>query len=155
MIGVVQRVSRGCVEVADELVGQVDAGFVVLVGVHVEDTVADASYLARRIHEFRVFEDDQGRMNRDLAAVKGGVLAVPQFTLIAGLRKGRRPEFLSAAAPQEGRRLFDLFVSELRQRGIPVETGRFGATMKVSLVNEGPATFIFDTHLLRSEPRSA
>ena len=153
MIGVLQRVSSGKVEVDAAVVGEIRGGFVVLLGVHQNDQQEDAHYLARRIAELRVFEDPQGRMNRDLEAVGGSVLAVPQFTLLAGLRKGRRPDFLDAAEPALGRRLFECFVDSLKQRGVTVETGRFGATMKVTLVNEGPATFVFDTHQLRAEPR--
>ena len=102
-------------------------------------------YLARRIEELRVFEDEQGRMNRSVVDVNGGVLAVPQFTLFAGLKKGRRPDFLAAADPEEARALFEYFVNQLKARGVPVECGRFGASMRVSLVNVGPATFVLDT----------
>lgn len=145
MIVVVQRVSRGVVTVEGEAVGRVGRGFVALVGVAHGDGEREAAYLARRVHELRVFEDAAGKMNLSLAEVGGGVLAVPQFTLLAGLDRGRRPEFLRAAPPEAGRGLFDLFVDQLRGRGVAVETGRFGATMSVELANEGPATFILDT----------
>ena len=145
MIAVVQRVRSGQVTVDGERVGAVARGFVVLLGVAHGDGEREADYLARRIHELRVFEDEQGKMNRSLADVGGGVLAVSQFTLLAGLKSGRRPDFLGAAAPDEGRRWFDRFVELLRARRVAVETGRFGASMVVALENEGPATFLFDT----------
>lgn len=145
MKAVVQRVSSASVEVAGTIVGSVGRGYLVLLGVASEDQEREAESLARRIHELRVFEDDAGRMNRALSDVGGGVLAVPQFTLLANLRKGRRPDFLGAAAAEQGRRLFEHFVSALRGRGVAVATGSFGASMRVSLVNEGPATFVFDT----------
>jgi D-tyrosyl-tRNA(Tyr) deacylase len=148
MIAVVQRVARGEVAVAGEVVGQVGRGFVVLLGVARGDGEAEAAYLARRIHELRVFEDAAGKMNLALPEVGGGVLAISQFTLLAGLERGRRPEFLSAAPPEEGRRWFDRFVELLRARGVAVATGRFGAAMAVTLVNEGPATFVLDTKTL-------
>ena len=153
MIAVLQRVSQGSVVAAGEVVGSIGTGFVVLLGVKRGDGDPEAEYLARRVQELRVFEDSSGRMNLALADVGGAVLAVPQFTLLASLRKGRRPDFLQAAEPGEGERLFDHFVGCLRERGVEVETGRFGATMTVSLVNEGPATFLFDTtQLLDSGP---
>jgi D-tyrosyl-tRNA(Tyr) deacylase len=148
MIAVVQRVSKGSVVVANEVVGAVDLGFVVLLGVAHEDGNAEVEYLARRIAELRVFEDEAGRMNRALADVGGTVLAVPQFTLLAGLKKGRRPDFLAAAKPEKASERFDQFVLQLRDQGVPVETGRFGANMQVSLTNMGPATFLFDTRVL-------
>jgi len=148
MIAVVQRVARGEVAVAGEVVGSVGRGFVVLLGVARGDGEAEAAYLARRVHELRVFEDAAGKMNLALPDVGGGVLAISQFTLLAGLERGRRPEFLAAAPPDDGRRWFDRFVELLRARGVAVATGRFGATMAVSLVNEGPATFVLDTKTL-------
>src|SRR6185503_734235 len=138
MIAIVQRVRRGEVTVDGESVGRVQRGFVVLLGVAQGDGEREAAYLARRIHELRVFEDAQGKMNLALSDVAGGVLAISQFTLLAGLKSGRRPEFLSAAPPDAGRRWFDRFVELLRERGVVVETGRFGASMLVSLENEGP-----------------
>jgi D-tyrosyl-tRNA(Tyr) deacylase len=100
--------------------------------------------MAERIAGLRIFPDAEGKMNRDLKDAKGSVLAVSQFTLLADCRKGRRPDFVAAAPPEEGRRLFDLFVVALRRRGLEVATGVFGAEMSVELVNEGPATFVID-----------
>lgn len=148
MIAVVQRVAVGEVEVAGTVVGRVGRGFVVLLGVAQGDGEREADYLARRIQELRVFEDAAGKMNLALGEIGGGVLAVSQFTLLAGLARGRRPEFLAAAPPEEGRRWFDRFVERLRARGVPVATGVFGASMVVRLTNEGPATFILDTKVL-------
>jgi len=152
VIAVVQRVRRADVKVEGEVVGEVGLGFVVLLGVAIGDGERDADYLARRIHELRVFEDAAGKMNLALGDVGGGVLAVSQFTLLAGLKSGRRPEFLAAAPPEEGRRWFDRFVELLRGRGLAVATGRFGASMKVTLENDGPATFILDTRTLLDAP---
>ncbi|MBM4013342.1 MAG: D-tyrosyl-tRNA(Tyr) deacylase [Planctomycetes bacterium] len=148
MIAVVQRVTEGEVTVDGAVTGRVGRGFVVLLGVAQGDGEREADYLARRIHELRVFEDAGGKMNLALADVAGGVLAVSQFTLLAGLARGRRPDFLAAAPPEEGKRWFERFVELLRQRGIEVQTGVFGATMAVRLVNAGPATFILDTRQL-------
>jgi len=148
VIAVVQRVRRAEVTVEGAVVGRVGRGFVVLVGVARGDGEREADYLARRVHELRVFEDAAGRMNLALDDVGGAVLAVSQFTLLAGLRSGRRPEFLGAAPPEEGRRWFDRFVERLAARGVQVETGRFGASMVVVLENEGPATFVLDTREL-------
>jgi D-tyrosyl-tRNA(Tyr) deacylase len=148
VIAVVQRVRRGRVTVGGATVGEVGRGFVVLLGVAQGDGEREADYLARRIQELRVFEDEQGKMNRALAEVSGSVLAISQFTLLANLKSGRRPDFLAAAPPDEGRRWFDRFVELLRARGVRVETGRFGESMVVAIENEGPATFLFDTRLL-------
>ena len=155
MIAVLQRVTAGRVEVDGITVGEIGRGYVVLLGVGHSDGDIEVQYLARRVQELRVFEDEQGRMNLSILDVDGAVLAVPQFTLLAGLRKGRRPDFLSAAEPEAARARFDQFVSCLRQRGVSVQTGRFGATMQVSLVNSGPATFVLDTAQLLDAPRSA
>jgi D-tyrosyl-tRNA(Tyr) deacylase len=152
VIAVVQRVRRAEVTVDGAVVGAVGRGFLVLLGVAAGDGEREADYLARRIHELRVFEDDAGKMNLALGDVGGGVLAVSQFTLLAGLRAGRRPEFLAAAPPEDGRRWFDRFVELLRGRGVTVATGRFGASMLVAIENEGPATFILDTRSLLDSP---
>ncbi len=148
MIAVVQRVAEAEVTVDGTVTGRVGRGFVVLLGVAQGDGEREADYLARRVQELRVFEDAAGKMNLALAEVGGGVLAVSQFTLLAGLARGRRPDFLAAAPPDEGRRWFERFVDLLRQRGVEVQTGVFGASMAVRLVNAGPATFILDTRQL-------
>lgn len=148
MRAVVQRVSRASVTVGDRLVGSIDRGLVVLVGVEKGDGPADAAYLAAKVAELRVFEDPtdpSGHMNRSVQDVGGAVLVVSQFTLAADCRKGRRPSFDEAAAPQDARPLFDEVVTGLQATGLRVATGEFRAMMQVSLVNDGPVTFILDS----------
>ncbi len=148
MIAVLQRVKSGKVVVEGATVGSIERGFVVLLGVARGDGKKEADYLARRVAELRVFEDGHGRMNRALAEDGGAVLVVPQFTLLAGLKDGRRPDFVDAAEPVVARALFERLVAELRARGLPVSTGAFGAQMLVEIHNDGPATFILDTREL-------
>jgi D-tyrosyl-tRNA(Tyr) deacylase len=141
---VVQRVSRAAVEVDGSVVGSIGTGLLVLFGAEQGDTSELAAEAARKVASLRVFEDEEGKMNRDLAAVAGGVLAVSQFTLAADLSRGRRPGFEKALAPDAARALYEQFVRELAGLGVPVATGVFGAMMRVSLVNEGPATFLLE-----------
>lgn len=141
MIGLLQRVTRAAVRVNGETVGAIGAGLLVLVGVERGDGAAQAERLLDRLLGYRVFGDAQGRMNLALTDVGGGLLLVPQFTLPADTRKGLRPSFTPAAAPEEGRRLFDLLAARARARHAPVATGVFGAHMEVELVNDGPVTF--------------
>jgi D-tyrosyl-tRNA(Tyr) deacylase len=145
MRALLQRVSRASVEVAGERIGEIEHGLLALVAAGVEDTEPDALRLARKIAALRVFGDAEGRMNLSLADVGGAVLCVSQFTLFADTRRGNRPGFTAAAPPEVGRQLVDLVAAELRSLGLPVETGRFGAEMSVSLVNEGPVTIWLDT----------
>jgi D-tyrosyl-tRNA(Tyr) deacylase len=140
MIGLLQRVSAANVRVQDELVGAIGAGLLVLVAVQRGDGPAQVRRLAERLVSYRVFEDPDGKMNRDVREANAGVLLVPQFTLAADTRKGNRPSFSGAAEPALGSELFELLVREVRARCREVATGRFGATMSVSLVNEGPVT---------------
>jgi len=141
MIGLLQRVSRARVEVGGECVGEIDRGLLVLIGVEREDDAAKAERLLERLLGYRVFPDDQGRMNLSLRDVGGGLLLVPQFTLPADTRKGMRPSFSSAAPPERGRELFDYLLDAARRQHSPVASGRFGADMQVSLTNDGPVTF--------------
>lgn len=141
MIGLLQRVRKARVEVADETVGAIGTGLLVLTGVERGDTEAQAQRLLERLLNYRVFPDAEGRMNLSVQDIDGGLLLVPQFTLAADTRKGNRPSFTRAAPPQEGERLFNYLVNEARIRYAKVETGRFGADMQVSLVNDGPVTF--------------
>lgn len=141
MIALVQRVSEARVEVAGETVGAIGRGILALVAVERGDGEAEAARLAERVLGYRIFADAEGRMNRSLLDARGALLAVPQFTLAADTQKGARPSFSSAASPDEGRRLFERFVALARERLGRVESGRFGAEMRVSLVNEGPVTF--------------
>ena len=141
MIALVQRVSEARVEVAGETVGAIGRGILALIAVEQGDGDAEAARLAERVLGYRIFADAEGRMNRSLVDIGGELLAVPQFTLAADTKKGARPSFSGAAAPEEGRRLFERFVALARERLGRVATGRFGAEMRVSLVNEGPVTF--------------
>lgn len=141
MIALIQRVTQASVAVGDQVLGSIGPGLVALVGVERGDGDAGAERLVERVLGYRVFPDAEGRMNRSLRDIAGGLLAVPQFTLAAETEKGTRPGFSSAAAPDEGARLFARFVALARARHAPVETGRFGADMKVSLINDGPVTF--------------
>ena len=145
MRALLQRVSTASVEVAGERVGEIGIGLLALVAAGVGDGSPDALRLARKIAVLRVFGDAEGRMNRSLAEVGGAVLCVSQFTLYADTRRGNRPGFTAAAAPDLGRELVDVVAVGLRSLGLPVETGRFGAEMRVSLVNEGPVTIWLDT----------
>jgi D-tyrosyl-tRNA(Tyr) deacylase len=145
MRAVVQRVTSARVQVGGEEIARVGVGVLVLVGVADGDAQSDAEYLARKIVELRVFEDDAGQMNRSLADVSGAVLAVSQFTLLADCRKGRRPSFVQAARPEAAEPIFDHFVSAVRLMGVPIQSGRFGADMEVELVNDGPVTLILES----------
>ena len=131
--------------VGDETVGEIESGLVVLLGVGPDDDEATTDALARRVAELRIFEDEQGRTNRSLIDVGGGVLVVSQFTLYADTRRGRRPGFTGAAAPELAERLYLRFAADLRELGVEVATGRFGAVMEVELVNDGPFTIWLDT----------
>jgi D-tyrosyl-tRNA(Tyr) deacylase len=142
MRAVVQRTTRACVRVEGATVGEIGAGLVVLVSVGPGDTDAIATRLAGRIATLRVFADDAGRMNLDLAQTGGSILAVSQFTLHADTSRGHRPSFIRAAAPGDAERLYEVFVQALRDRGVAVQTGRFGAHMEVELVNDGPVTVV-------------
>jgi D-aminoacyl-tRNA deacylase len=145
MRAVVQRVSEASVRVDDALVGAIGAGLLVLLGVAQGDSADDAAYVARKIADLRIFADAAGRFNRALADVNGAALVVSQFTLLADTRHGRRPSFVGAALPEVAAPLVAEVVALLRTRGLPVETGRFGAKMAVALINDGPVTVIVDS----------
>ena len=144
----VQRVRQARVEVAGEIVGQIGRGLVVLLGVAAEDQSPDASELAAKIVRLRVFEDDAGKMNRDLVEVAGELLVVSQFTLLGDCRAGRRPSFTAAAGPDQARQLYEEFVTAARAQGVSVATGRFREQMLVSLDNDGPVTLLLDSRKL-------
>ena len=144
----VQRVDQAAVVVDAETVGQIGRGLLVLLGVSQTDTCNDASYLAEKIIDLRIFPDDAGKMNRSLAESGGAMLVVSQFTLYGDCRKGRRPSFIDAAAPEKGEQLYQEFVAAVQGRGVEVATGRFRADMKVSLVNDGPVTMLLDSQKL-------
>lgn len=141
MIGLLQRVTEASVRVDGEVVGAIQAGLMVLVCAEKGDTEREADALLNKLLGYRVFSDEAGKMNRSLTDTGGGLLLVPQFTLAADTRSGTRPSFSPAAAPEDGRRLFDHVVCQARERHGIVETGKFGADMKVGLVNDGPVTF--------------
>jgi D-tyrosyl-tRNA(Tyr) deacylase len=141
LIALLQRVSEASVLVDGESIGSIAAGIMVLIGVERGDSAREAERLADRVLGYRVFPDEAGRMNRSLEQTRGGLLAVPQFTLAADTRSGTRAGFSTAAEPVEGARLFECFVSAARSRNLQVATGRFGAHMQVKLINDGPVTF--------------
>ncbi len=145
MRAVIQRVSRARVVVGGETVGEIGPGFLALVGVAADDGPADVAYVASKIRDLRIFEDQDGKMNRALADAGGSVLAVSQFTLYGDARKGRRPSFDRAAPAEAGRALFDAVVADLRRAGVTVETGTYRAHMQVELVNDGPVTILIDS----------
>jgi D-tyrosyl-tRNA(Tyr) deacylase len=137
---VIQRVERAAVEVDDRVVGQIQRGFLVLVGVTHGDTRADAAWLAKKTASIRVFDDPNGKMNLGLSDVSGSCLAISQFTLYGDCRKGNRPSYIAAAPPDEAEPIYAAYVELLRAQEIQVETGIFGAEMRVDLVNDGPVT---------------
>ena len=142
---VIQRVSRARVLVGEDIVGEIGAGLLALIGVAGDDGPADVAYVAGKIRGLRIFDDEQGKMNRCVAEVGGSVLAVSQFTLYGDTRKGRRPSFDRAAPADAGRVLFDAVVAELRAAGLAVQTGTYRAHMRVDLVNDGPVTILVDS----------
>lgn len=139
-----QRVSYASVTVDGRVVGEIDRGFVVLLGVTHGDSEAEARWLANKVAGLRLFEDNEGKMNLSLFDVEGAVLVVSQFTLYGDARKGRRPSFTDAARPEQAEPLVDTFVQQLRQRDLPVATGVFGAMMKVEIHNDGPVTLMIE-----------
>jgi len=141
----IQRVSRARVTVDGEPCGEIAAGLLVLLGVSQQDTEAEARRLAEKIVGLRIFEDDEEKMNLALADVRGAMLVVSQFTLLADCRKGRRPSFTTAAGPELAERLYQVFVDTVAQQGIRVATGRFREHMEVELINDGPVTLVLDT----------
>lgn len=142
---VLQRVSKASVSVGGHTVGAIGRGYALLVGIGRDDVEADLVWMADKLRGLRVFEDESGKMNLSLEEVGGEILSVSQFTLYGDCRKGRRPSFTEAAPPERAKAMYERFNSLLRERGIAVETGRFGAMMEVSLVNDGPVTFILDS----------
>lgn len=142
---VIQKVTTANVVVADQEIANINKGFVLLVGVKAGDTKEDAEYLVNKIAKMRIFEDEEGKMNLDLAAVAGDILSISQFTLLANTKKGNRPSFTDAAKPEEALSLYNYFNEKLREQGLSVSEGQFGADMSVSLINDGPTTILLDT----------
>ena len=145
MRALLQRTTAASVRVAGEVVGEIDRGLVILVGIGPDDTEATADQMAQKSAELRLFRDDAGRTNRSLLDTGGGALVISQFTLYADTRRGRRPGFTGAAPPAEAERLYERFADALRGLGVTVATGRFGAEMAVELVNDGPFTIWLDS----------
>ncbi len=145
MRAVLQRVRRAAVVVDGEMVGQIERGLLVLIGIAPQDSTEEVRWLAEKPAGLRIFNDEAGKMNLSVADVGGAVLVVSQFTLYGDCRKGRRPSFIDAAPPNVAVPLYEAFVDTLRSLGLPVRTGRFGAMMQVELVNDGPVTLILDT----------
>ncbi len=150
MIAVVQRVIRGEVTVDGVIVGQIGPGLVVLASVHTDDSDADIAWTAGKLATMRIFSNGDKYFDLDVQQIKGSILLVSNFTVAADTRSGRRPSLSAAAAPELGRQYFDLLVETVKQLGVPVETGRFGADMKVMIENDGPVTFIVDSREART-----
>ena len=153
MRAVLTRVRSASVSIDGEVVGQIGKGFLILLGVGPEDDESHCRYLAEKALGLRVFEDENGKMNKSLEDVGGQVLVVSQFTLYGNCRKGRRPSFTEAAAPELGNRLYEQFLKDCENLGFPPQHGRFGADMQVASVNDGPVTLILDTQQLLDTPR--
>lgn len=145
MKAVIQRVSKASVEVEGKIVGEIASGVLVLLGVSQNDEPTDADYMADKIINLRIFNDEQGKMNLSLFDSGGAMLAVSQFTLFGDARKGRRPSYIEAAAPDKANSLYQYFVAQVRNKGIQVETGIFQAMMQVNLINDGPVTILLDS----------
>ena len=145
MIVVIQRCSRGKVTVSNKVVGQISHGLVILLGVQKNDTEKDADYLVHKISGLRIFSDENDKMNLSIKDMGGSALVISQFTLCGDTKKGRRPSFIQAAAPEDGNRLYEYFMSELEREGVPVQSGEFGAMIDVVLVNNGPVTFVLNS----------
>lgn len=142
---VIQRVSEASVSIHQEIAGQINQGFMVLVGVEEADSQEDVDYLVRKTANMRIFEDEEGKMNISLKDIGGQVLSISQFTLHANTKKGNRPSFIDAAKPDHSLPLYEAYNEGLRQEGLTVETGEFGADMQVALINDGPVTIIIDS----------
>lgn len=145
MRAVIQRIKGGQITVGEEVISTVGPGLCIFLAVHREDTEANVDYLTEKITRLRIFDDEQGKMNRSLLDTKGDLLIVSEFTLYGKCTQGNRPSFSDAAPPDQAQRLYDSFVHRLRYLGLRVSTGRFRAKMNVALVNDGPVTFILDT----------
>lgn len=141
---IIQRINQASVSIEDDVVGSIEKGLVLLVGIAPEDTTEDIAYAVRKITSMRIFSDDDGKMNLSIQDIKGSVLSISQFTLFADTKKGNRPAFTGAADPVKANQFYDIFNQELANH-VSVETGQFGADMQVSLINDGPVTIVLDT----------
>lgn len=142
---VIQRVSQASVVINDQIKGEISKGYMILLGIETEDSQEDIDWLVKKINGLRIFNDDEGKMNLTLADVGGVILVISQFTLHASTKKGNRPSYIKAARPEQAIPLYESFISGLRTSGNTVETGEFGADMKVSLTNDGPVTIVIDS----------
>lgn len=142
---VIQRVSEAKVEVKSKIVGEISKGLLLLIGVHEEDEKEDADWLMKKIIDLRIFSDDEGKMNLSVKDISGEILCISQFTLVADYKKGNRPSFIKAAKPEKALDLFNYFKTEIAKSTLKIESGIFAADMKVSLVNDGPVTLVFDS----------
>ena len=145
MIAVIQRCASSSVKIDNKKISEIAYGLMVLLGICIDDKEKDAERIAKKIQALRIFNDENEKMNLSIKDVKGSILVVSQFTLCANIKKGSRPSFINAAPPLIGKRLYDYFISYLKQTGVEVRTGEFGADMNVELINQGPATFIIDS----------
>ena len=145
MIAVLQRSSNASVAVNDKIIGEIKDGVVVLLGVKKGDSCKDSEYLAQKISKLRIFNDKQNKMNLSLKDISGSALVISQFTLCADTKKGRRPSFINAESPELSKKLYNRFIECLADKGLRVESGEFGSTMDVKLVNDGPVTFVLDS----------
>lgn len=154
MKAIIQRVSRASVEVDGKIIGEIGPGLVILLGVAEDDEESDADYLAEKIVNLRIFNDDEDKMNLSLSDIQGEILAISQFTLYANTRKGRRPSFIGAALPEKAEPLYDYFIKKIEETGIGAAKGIFGAMMTVKIFNEGPVTIIMESKD-RLKPRNS
>ena len=145
MIAVIQRCASSSVKIDNKKISEIAYGLMVLLGICIDDKEKDAEYVVKKIQTLRIFNDKNEKMNLSIKDVKGSILVVSQFTLCANIKKGSRPSFINAAPPLIGKRLYDYFISYLKDTGVEVRTGKFGADMNVELINQGPATFIIDS----------
>lgn len=142
---VLQRVSEAHVKVDNEIVGKIEKGLMLLIGVDEADEISDADWLVKKVLDVRVFSDEDGKMNHSVKDINGEILCISQFTLISDYKKGNRPSYIKAAKPDKAIPLFDHFKEEIKKSGLKIESGIFGADMKVSLINDGPVTLVFDS----------
>ena len=142
---VIQRVSEASVRIDNQIKSQIDLGFLILLGIQIDDDESDVEYLVKKISGLRVFNDEKGKMNLDIHQISGSILVISQFTLHASTKKGNRPSFILAARPEKAIPLYENFIKRLRSYSIPVQAGLFGADMKVGLINDGPVTVIIDS----------
>ncbi len=142
---VLQRVSEANVKVDNEIIGKIDKGLMILIGVDVGDETSDVEWLVKKILDVRVFSDEEGKMNHSVKEINGEILCISQFTLISDYKKGNSPSYIKAAKPDKAIPLFEYFKDELKRSGLKIESGIFGADMRVSLINDGPVTLVFDS----------